>query len=198
MECALGGGVSAATLDFMRRLPTGCLDRYETRKVVFGCPEALDGDADKGILKAVGFELMWLKNKRDFYGCIFEEDHARIDMLQGRYDLMIEAAAGGATNSPDTTRPPGPIQGIRGVVFDVDGTLLLADEAVAGAPEAVDAVRADGYKVLFLTNASGRTVSDIVGALLAAGVSADEGPRSTLPRRQRPRGWSMQVSPTLG
>ena len=59
------------------------------------------------------------------------------------------------------------------MVFDVDGTLLLADEAVAGAPEAVDAVRADGYKVLFLTNASGRTVSDIVGALLAAGVSAD-------------------------
>jgi len=94
LECALGGGVSADSLEFMRRLPAGCLDRYETRKVVFGCPEALGDDADKGILKAVGFELMWLKNKRDFYGCIFEEDHARIDMLQSRYDRLIEQAGG--------------------------------------------------------------------------------------------------------
>jgi len=39
----------------MRRLPVGCLDRHETRKVVLGCPEALGDDAHKGILKAVGF-----------------------------------------------------------------------------------------------------------------------------------------------
>ena len=78
----------------MRRLPAGHLDRYETRKVVFACPGALGEDAGAGILKAVGFELMWLKNKRDFYGCIFEEDHARIDMLQSRYDRLIEEAGG--------------------------------------------------------------------------------------------------------
>jgi 4-hydroxy-2-oxoheptanedioate aldolase len=94
LECALGGGVSADSLDFMRRLPTGHLDRYETRKVVFGCPGALGDSAGDGILKAVGFELMWLKNKRDFYGCIFEEDHARIEMLQGRYDRLIAQAGG--------------------------------------------------------------------------------------------------------
>jgi len=94
LECALGGGVSADSLEFMRRLPEGHLDRYETRKVVFGCPGSLGDRAGDGILKAVGFELMWLKNKRDFYGCIFEEDHARIDMLQGRYDRLIEQAGG--------------------------------------------------------------------------------------------------------
>lgn len=94
LECALGGGVSADSLEFMRRLPAGCLDRYETRKVIFGCPDALGEDAGKGILKAVGFELMWLKNKRDFYGRIFEEDRARIEMLQGRYDRLIEQAGG--------------------------------------------------------------------------------------------------------
>lgn len=94
LECALGGGVSADSLAFMRRLPEGHLDRYETRKVVFGCPGALGDDAGAGILKAVGFELMWLKNKRDFYGCIFEEDHARIEMLQSRYDRLIEGAGG--------------------------------------------------------------------------------------------------------
>lgn len=94
LECALGGGVSADSLDFMRRLPEGHLDRYETRKVVFQCPGALEDGAGDGILKAVGFELMWLKNKRDFYGCIFEEDHARIEMLQSRYDRLIEKAGG--------------------------------------------------------------------------------------------------------
>ena len=55
LECALGGGVSARLLDFMRWLPDGSLDRYETRKVVFGCPAGLGEDAEKGILKAVGF-----------------------------------------------------------------------------------------------------------------------------------------------
>lgn len=94
LECAVGGGVGAEALEFMRDLEIGLLDRYETRKVVFGCPGGLGPDAGKGILKAVGFELMWLKNKRDFYGCIFEEDRARIEMLQCRYDYLIREAGG--------------------------------------------------------------------------------------------------------
>jgi hypothetical protein len=93
-ECVVGGGVSGASLPLFRRLPAGLLDRYETRKVIFQCPEALNHNADKGILKAVGFELMWLKNKRDFYGMIYEEDKHRIDMLQSRYDKLIAAAGG--------------------------------------------------------------------------------------------------------
>jgi 4-hydroxy-2-oxoheptanedioate aldolase len=94
MECVIGGGVSAESLPFFRRLPAGVLDRYETRKVIFQCPAALNEDAGKGILKAVGFELMWLKNKRDFYGMIFKEDKKRIDMLQLRYDKLIKDAGG--------------------------------------------------------------------------------------------------------
>ncbi len=94
MECVIGGGVSAASLPFFKKLPGGILDRYETRKIIFKCPEALNDKADKGILKAVGFELMWLKNKRDFYGMIFEEDKHRIEMLQSRYDKLIKEAGG--------------------------------------------------------------------------------------------------------
>ena len=95
MECVIGGGVSAYSLPFFRKLPeTASLDYYETRKVIFQCPEALSDNADKGILKAVGFELMWLKNKRDFYKMIFEEDLVRIQMLEKRYDKLIKDAGG--------------------------------------------------------------------------------------------------------
>jgi hypothetical protein len=92
LENAIGGGVSAGSLPFFRRLPQGTIDRYETRKVIFKCPEALNHHADKGILKAVGFELLWLKNKRDYYGCISMEDFERLKMLEDRYKTLVSRA----------------------------------------------------------------------------------------------------------
>lgn len=94
MECVVGGGVSKETVPFIKQLPEGCVDRYETRKIVFKCPDSLNNDYEKGILKAVGFELMWLKNKRDYYKMIFEEDMQRIKMLESRYDRLIKEAGG--------------------------------------------------------------------------------------------------------
>jgi len=94
LECAIGGGVSAHSLPFFRELPEGTIDRYETRKVIFGCPGGLGPDADQGIFKAVGFELMWLKNKRDYYGNIAREDEQRIAMLESRYKSNIMAVGG--------------------------------------------------------------------------------------------------------
>jgi hypothetical protein len=91
LECAVGGGVSAHSFPFFRELGK-LIDRFETRKVIFSCPKALEADA--GILKAVGFELLWLKNKRDYYGLIFKEDAQRIIMLESRYKGMIEKAGG--------------------------------------------------------------------------------------------------------
>ncbi|MBU6338587.1 MAG: aldolase [Rickettsiales bacterium] len=94
LDLIIGGGVSAESLPFFRKLPAGTISRYETRKVIFKCPEALDENADKAILKAVGFELMWLKNKRDFYGSIHKEDEQRLDMLEARYKKLIAQAGG--------------------------------------------------------------------------------------------------------
>lgn len=91
----IGGGVSAHSLSFFAKLPQGSLYKFETRKVVFDAQKALaDKNADKGILKAVGFELMWLKNKRDFYGMIHNEDTQRLVMLETRYKKLIEEAGG--------------------------------------------------------------------------------------------------------
>jgi len=84
MECVLGGAISADSLSFLRKLPGGLVDRYETRKICFRCPEALGDNAIDGIQKAVQFELLWLKNKRNYYRTISDEDKKRIVMLENR------------------------------------------------------------------------------------------------------------------
>ncbi|MDD3594275.1 MAG: aldolase/citrate lyase family protein [Candidatus Gastranaerophilales bacterium] len=91
----IGGGVSAHSLPFFKKLPQNALYKFETRKIIFDAQKALqDPNSDKGILKAVGFELMWLKNKREFYKMIFEEDCQRLTMLEARYKKLIEEAGG--------------------------------------------------------------------------------------------------------
>lgn len=84
MTCVVGGAIAVDALPFLRELPKGLMDRYETRKVCFSCPEALGPRADEGIETAVGFELLWLKNKRDYYATIAAEDEQRINMLEIR------------------------------------------------------------------------------------------------------------------
>lgn len=94
-DFVIGGGVSAQSLPFFKRLPEGTLSRFETRKVIFDAQKAIrDVNADKGILKAVGFELMWIKNKRDFYSAISIEDSKRIEILESRYKVSIREAGG--------------------------------------------------------------------------------------------------------
>lgn len=89
----IGGGVSAHSLPFFSKLPY--LSKFETRKVIFDAQKSLnDKNTDKGILKAVGFELMWLKNKREFYKMIYNEDSQRLVMLEARYKKLIEEAGG--------------------------------------------------------------------------------------------------------
>ncbi len=83
------------SLPFFKRLPQGALTRFETRKVIFNAQDALqDENADKGILKAVGFELMWIKNKQNFYSAISSEDIKRIEVLESRYKDSIREAGG--------------------------------------------------------------------------------------------------------
>lgn len=94
-KLVIGGGVSAHSLPFFKKLPKKSFCKFETRKIIFDAQKALaDINADKGILKAVGFELMWLKNKRDFYGMIHNEDTQRIEMIEERYRKLIEEAGG--------------------------------------------------------------------------------------------------------
>lgn len=90
LQVVVGGGVSVHSKPFFAAFPKGHLDRFETRKVIFGCPGALD-NPEEAYLRAIEFELLWLKNKRDYYGAIHREDVKRIAMMEERYKKAIDA-----------------------------------------------------------------------------------------------------------
>lgn len=90
LQVVVGGGVSVHSKPFFNAFPPGHLDRFETRKVIFSCPGALS-NSEEAFLLAVQFEMLWLKNKKEYYGAIYREDDMRIQMLEQRYQKSIDA-----------------------------------------------------------------------------------------------------------
>ena len=85
LDLVVGGGVAIEAIDLLKEIKSTHLSRFETRKVVFSS-DALDNpNMDKGLEKTVYFELLWLKNKRQYYQEITNEDNARIKMLEARW-----------------------------------------------------------------------------------------------------------------
>ena len=84
-EFITGGGVSAASLPFFKKLPENSLTKFETRKVIFDAQKALnDKNIQTGILKALQFELEWIKYKQNIYNKISQTDKERIKILKFR------------------------------------------------------------------------------------------------------------------
>jgi hypothetical protein len=90
LEVVMGGGISIDAIDEVKKVQAVHLSRYETRKIIFTGEAINNSEAKKALLSAMEFELLWLKNKRDYYGNIFTEDDKRIDMLESRWKKLIE------------------------------------------------------------------------------------------------------------
>ena len=83
LKTGIGGGISKEALPIITKLTESkLLDKFETRKVVF--PAASYNHGYPAILKALEFELLWLKSKRRYYSRIKIEDENRIAMLEKR------------------------------------------------------------------------------------------------------------------
>jgi len=82
-KTAMGGGISVDAFSVIHEMNSdGLIDKYETRKVVFPSESVSYGESS--IIKAVEFELLWLKSKERYYSRIKLEDKIRIEMLEKR------------------------------------------------------------------------------------------------------------------
>ena len=63
---------------------------------------------------------------------------------------------------------------IAGALIDVDGTLLLGERAIPGAPEAIARLRGKGLPFLLTTNTTRRSRADVATALTTAGIPVCE------------------------
>ena len=87
LNLVVGGAVSIDAVNILKEIKKIHLNRFETRKVIFSS-EALEiNNLKKGMLEAINFELLWLKNKKNYYGSIFNEDDRRIKMLSDRWKV---------------------------------------------------------------------------------------------------------------
>jgi len=85
LVCTLGGGLSAQSLRYFEDTPDLFPCRYETRKVCFEHSQEKKSIYQKSIIEALGFELLWLKNKVSFCKGIQKADNERIAIIEQNY-----------------------------------------------------------------------------------------------------------------
>ena len=87
LNLVVGGAVSIDAVNILKEIKKIHLNRFETRKVIFSSKALEINNLKKGMIEAVNFELLRLKNKKNYYGSIYKEDDKRIKMLSDRWKV---------------------------------------------------------------------------------------------------------------
>lgn len=80
----VGGNISPLSCSFLSKIHY--LSRYETRKVIFSAKNLIN--SEQSILKALEFEMLWIKNNRDNYGIKLKEEELRLSLLESRCNCI--------------------------------------------------------------------------------------------------------------
>jgi HAD superfamily hydrolase (TIGR01458 family) len=67
------------------------------------------------------------------------------------------------------------------ILLDIDGVLHVSGEAIPGAPEAVQRLRAEGHRIRFVTNNTTRARAQLTAELRAIGIELEEEELATTP-----------------
>lgn len=86
----IGGGISIDAIPFLQEM-YAYIDKFETRKVVFTA-SADEGLLRNGITCAMEFEMLYLRNKCEYYDRMAKEDLNRLEMLEARLHKAQELA----------------------------------------------------------------------------------------------------------
>lgn len=89
----VGGCVSVDSIKFFKALNPNLIDKFETRKIIFDANKALSStDLNLGLVKALEFEIMWIKNKCNFKKQIPQADFKRLQALEERISKLTPAS----------------------------------------------------------------------------------------------------------
>ena len=80
LDLVVGGAVSIDAVEILKKYKK-YISIDLKRKVIFSSNALNIKNLEKGMLEAINFELLWLKNKKNYYGSILKEDDKRIKML---------------------------------------------------------------------------------------------------------------------
>ncbi|MBX3486787.1 MAG: aldolase [Candidatus Paracaedibacteraceae bacterium] len=86
---AVGGGVDAESVSVLKDVAQTHLSRYETRKIAFDATLLDHPSAQQGLMEASRFELLWIRNKANYYKSIAQEDQDRLKLLERRVIALV-------------------------------------------------------------------------------------------------------------
>lgn len=85
----VGGAISSDSIPVLKEITEINLSRFETRKIAFSDTKIPYSNLLEGLTAAAHFELLWLKNKQNYYATLKNEDINRISLLERRVLSLV-------------------------------------------------------------------------------------------------------------